>query len=200
MRNRLPFEKAARTASALARWVTSGTHYGTGVPVQWTIRQTYDARTMAPLGYDMNSGGGGYTRLRIDGLRVQGTRRTTSDAAEQVVDLTLDRSGFIASASDLVPVAVGLKRGSVMIAPVWGPAMTKAEDRIFSVLDEGPINVEGTEVRAWKVEERRRSDGRFMATWYLTTASPCMVYGEVPLPNGRTQRMSEVAIPMPPDR
>jgi hypothetical protein len=46
------------------------------------------------------------------------------------------------------------------------------------------------------VEERRQSDGKLLATWYLLDTSPYMVYGEVPLPNGQTQIMSEVAIPM----
>ena len=31
----------------------------------------------------------------------------------------------------------------------------------------------------------------------VTERSPYMVYGEVPLPNGRVQRMTEVAIPAP---
>ena len=35
-----------------------------------------------------------------------------------------------------------------------------------------------------------------VATWYLIDKSPYMVYGEVPLPNGQVQHMSEVAIPM----
>jgi uncharacterized protein (DUF305 family) len=113
------------------------------------------------------------------------------------VDLTLDRPGFVASASDLVPLAAGLKEGRVMTAPVWGPAMTRSELRVFTVLGRGPVNVEGTDVDAWKVEERRHADGRLLATWYLTERSPYMVYGEVPLPNGQVQRMSEVEIPLP---
>ena len=44
--------------------------------------------------------------------------------------MTVDRMGFIASASDLVPLAVGLKRGQVMVAPVWGPNMPAAEYRM----------------------------------------------------------------------
>ena len=37
---------------------------------------------------------------------------------------------------------------------------------------------------------------KLLATWYLLDTSPYMVYGEVPLPNGQVQKMSEVAIPM----
>jgi hypothetical protein len=118
------------------------------------------------------------------------------DTTVQQVDVTLDRGGFVASASDLVPLAVGLKEGRVMTAPVWGPNMTTAEMRIFSVIAKTPIKVEGTDVVAWKVEERRQADRQLMATWYLVESSPYMVYGEVPLPNGQTPRMSEVAIPM----
>ena len=83
-----------------------------------------------------------------------------------------------------------------MTAPVWGPAMTKSELRIFSVLGKTPVMVEGTQVTAWKVEERRHADAKLLATWYLTEASPYMVYGEVVLPNGQIQRMSEVEIPL----
>ena len=34
--------------------------------------------------------------------------------------------------------------------------------------------------------------GTLIANWYLLTDSPYMVYGEVPLPNGGVQRMTEV--------
>ncbi|HEX6049132.1 MAG TPA: hypothetical protein VFZ21_07685 [Gemmatimonadaceae bacterium] len=45
-----------------------------------------------------------------------------------------------------------------------------------------------------KVEERKR-DGSLQANWYLLRESPYMVYGEVPLPDGRIQRMTEVPYP-----
>ena len=167
-----------------------------GGTTTWEIHQTYDARTLAPLGYARSSSAGGYMRLRIDGTKVSGTKRNPGDSVEQKVDLTLDRPGFIASASDLVPLAVGLKEGAVMTAPMWGPNMTRSELRIFTVAGKGPVTVEGTSIVAWKVEERRHADRQLLATWYLTEESPYMVYGEVPLPDGRVQRMSEVAIPM----
>ena len=37
----------------------------------------------------------------------------------------------------------------------------------------------------------------FLATWWLLDKSPYMVYGEVPLPDGTIQRMTEVEIPTP---
>ena len=182
---------------AVHRWVTKGTQYPpNAAPVTWELRQTYDAVTLAPYGYLSERSNGARTQLTINGTRVRGTRKLASDTTVQQVDVTLDRGGFVASASDLVPLAVGFKEGRVMTAPVWGPAMTKAEMRIFSVIGKTPINVEGTEVVAWKVEERRQADRQLLATWYLLETSPYMVYGEVPLPNGQTQRMSEVAIPM----
>jgi hypothetical protein len=182
---------------AVHRWVTKGTQYPpNGNPVTWELRQTYDAVTLAPYGYLSERSNGARTQLTINGTRVRGTRRVAGDTTVQQVDVTLDRGGFVASASDLVPLAVGLKEGRVMTAPVWGPNMTTAEMRIFSVIAKTPIKVEGTDVVAWKVEERRQADRQLMATWYLVESSPYMVYGEVPLPNGQTQRMSEVAIPM----
>jgi hypothetical protein len=179
------------------RWVTKGTRRSPdGNSVTWEIRQTYDAVTLAPYGYAASSSAGTWSKLALDGVRVRGTRRMPNDTAVHQVDVTLDRPGFVASASDLVPLAAGLSAGKVMTAPVWSPNMTKAELRIFTVVGRGPVDVEGTKVDAWKVEERRHSNGQLLATWYLTESSPYMVYGEVPLPNGQVQRMSEVAIPM----
>jgi hypothetical protein len=178
------------------RWVTKGTQYPpSGPEVTWELRQTYDARTLAPLTYSQTSSTGRSQHLTITDRRVRGTRRVPGDTAAQQVDVTLDRPGFFAGASDLVPLAVGLKQGAVMTAPVWSPAMTKAEVRIFSVLGKATVDVEGTRIEAWKVEERRESDRVLLATWYLLDKSPYMVYGEVPLPNGQVQRMTEVEIP-----
>jgi hypothetical protein len=179
------------------RWVTRGTRTAPGGgTVTWELRQTYDAVTLAPYGYHARSSNGGYTQLTLHGPRVQGTKRVAGDTVVQPVDVTLDEPGFVASASDLVPTAVGLREGAIITAPFWSPAMTKAERRIFSVLGRVSVNVEGSDVTAWKVEERRYSDRQLLATWYLVDKSPYMVYGEVPLPNGQVQRMTEVAIPM----
>ena len=180
------------------RWVTKGMRYTpSGMPVTWELRQTYDAVTLAPYAYTAKSSNGGDTRLTIDGRRVRGTRRGPGDTTAQTVDLTLDRAGFIASASDLIPLAAGLRPGKVMIAPVWGPAMTASELRIFTVIGKAAVDVEGSRVNAWKVEERTHADGKLLATWYMTEKSPYMVYGEVVLPTGRVQRMTEVEIPSP---
>ena len=180
------------------RWVTKGTRVQpSGASITWELRQTYDARTLAPLGYLSTSSAGAHVSLTLDGRRVRGIRRTPADSIAKTVDLTLEKPGFIASASDLIPLAAGLKAGTVMTAPVWSPAMTNSELRIFTVLEEVPLTVEGSALRAWKVEERRHADRALMATWYLTKTSPYMVYGEVPLADGRIQRMTEVAISAP---
>lgn len=179
------------------RWVTKGTRNApTGGTMTWEIRQTYDAVTLAPYGYHSSSSLGGFVQLTLNGTKVRGTKRVPGDSTIQHVDVTLDQPGFVASASDLLPAAVGFKEGAVLVAPFWSPQMTKSEMRIFSVIGKTPIDVEGTNLEAWKVEERRQSDRQLLATWYLLDKSPYMVYGEVPLPNGQVQRMSEVAIPM----
>jgi len=181
------------------RWVTRGTRFpAPGDTIRWEIFQTYDAETLAPYGYASQSSTGASSRLVLSGRRVQGVRRLPGDSTVHPVDLVLDRAGFIASASDLVPLAVGLKIGRVIVAPVWGPALANSELRAFSILERIPVDVEGTRVEAWKVEERRYADRTLVATWYLTAASPYMVYGEVVLPDGRVQRMTEVAIPSRP--
>jgi len=179
----------------VARWVTIGRRRAPdGTESTWELRQTYDARTLAPYGYHSVQANGGYLRLTIDGTRVRGVRRASAGAPEEAVERTIDRPAFIASASDLVPLAAGLAEGAVMTAPVWGPAMPASEMRVFTVLGKAPVTVEGASVTAWKVEERVRDGGRLVATWWLTEASPYMVYAEVALPDGGVQRMSGVAL------
>jgi hypothetical protein len=157
--------------------------------------QTYDAVTMQPYGYVSMSTTGAYVQLAIDGRKVKGIRRTSGSSPVQELDLELDVPGWVIGASDLVPIAAGLKTGQVMVAPLWGPNMTKAEYRVFVVLGDTAMSIEGTRVTSRKVEERKRSDGSLAATWYLTLDEPYRWYGEVPLPNGGVQRMTEVPIP-----
>ncbi len=176
------------------RWVTLGQFDSTGTP-GFDLRQTFDRRTLAPLGYRLATRSGARVSLAMDGNRLRGTRKPPSAPEPQVVDQAIDRWGFIASASDLVPLAVGLRAGAVFVAPVWGPAMATAESRVFSVLGQEELTVEGTPWRAWKVEERRESDRRLMAVWYLVEEPPYMVAGEAYLPDGRVQKFTEVALP-----
>lgn len=175
------------------RWVTRGGKGG------YVLRQTYDHVTLAPLGHWVEGGNGGYSRLGFDGNRVRGKRKMSPDSAEATLDFEMQTRGFVASASDLVPLAVksALKPGAVMTAPLWGPQMTNAEMRIFTVVGKVPKNIEGKDWMPWKVEERRQSDRKLLAIWYLVEESPYMIGGEVFLPNGRVQHMTEVAIPMP---
>jgi hypothetical protein len=181
---------------AVHRWVTKGTQYRpNGDSLRWELRQTFDARTLAPLGYARTASNGASASLVIDGRRVRGTRRAAADAAVERVDVEVDRAGFVAAASDLVPLAVGLKDGVVLTAPVWSPPSARAEMRVFAVLGETDVDVEGSRVRAWRVEERRHPEGTLVATWYLVDEIPYMVYGEVPLPDGRVRRMTEVTVP-----
>ena len=181
------------------RWVTTGTQITpTGDSVRWELRQTYDARTLAPYGIVRTTSTGAISALRIDGKQVRGTRRTSADAAVEQIAYEIDQPGFVASASDLVPLAVGFKEGRVIVAPIWGPQMNSASEmRAFTVIGKVDVNVEGTTVNAWKVDEHRLRDKKLLATWYLLDKSPYMVYGEVPLPDGTIQRMTEVEVPMP---
>ena len=179
------------------RWVTTGTQVTpAGDTVRWELRQTYDAKTLATYGIMRTSSTGATSSLRIDGRQVRGTRRASASAAVEPVDYLIDQPGFVASASDLVPGAVRLDSGMVMLAPVWQPGTTTSELRAFTVLGRVDVDVEGTKVNAWKIEERRRTDRALLASWYMVDRSPYMVYGEVPLPDGSIQRMTEVEIPM----
>ena len=178
------------------RWVTRGEPGPTATGGhRWELLQTYNARTLAPMAYSNTSSSGAYMHLTIDGKQVRGVKRGPGgEAVEEPVHQTLDRLGFMASASDLVPMAVGLRAGSVMIAPVWGPNMPAAEDRIFTVLSQETVSVEGAEVVAWKVEERVADTGSLYATWWLTEESPYMVLAEVLQSNGQVRRITGVAL------
>lgn len=180
------------------RWVTTGTQYPlSGDTVKWELRQTYDLQTLQPYGIARTSSTGQMSSFRIDGRKVSGTRRVNASAPEEQIAYEIDQPGYVASASDLVPLAAGMKEGRVIIAPIWGPPMTAAEMRVFKVIGKVDVDVEGTMVNAWKVEERKQADAKLLATWYLLDKSPYMVYGEVPLPDGSVQRMTEVEVPMP---
>lgn len=178
----------------VARWVTLGQFDATGQP-GFDLRQTFDLVTLAPLGYRLRTRAGVDVSLAIDGNRMRGTRKLPNRDSTEQVDQVIPRMGFIASASDLVPLAAGLAPGKVIVAPVWGPNMATADTRIFNVIGKVPTMVEGTEWQAWKVEEIRESDRRLMAVWYLVEDSPYMVGGEVYLANGQVQKMTEVALP-----
>ncbi|HEX6064909.1 MAG TPA: hypothetical protein VFZ04_11850 [Longimicrobiales bacterium] len=179
-------------------WLTTGTQITpAGDTVRWELRQTYDAVTLQPYSIVRTASNGLESRLTIDGVRVHGTRRVNANAPVEQIDYTIDRPGFVASASDLVPAAVGFQEGRVISVPIWGPGMQKSEQRSFTIVGKVDIDVEGTMVNAWKVTEHREADNKLLATWYLLDKSPYMVYGEVPLPDGTVQRMTEVEVAMP---
>lgn len=180
----------------IMRWSSKSESLGPGDDT-WELRQTYHARTLEPLGYWLTTSTGVETRLAMEGNRIRGTRRQARGAALQAVDLTVDRRGFFAGASDLIPVAVGLGEGAVMAAPFWHPSMREPEIRVFTVLGEETVNVEGEPVLAWKVEEHRQATGELIATWWLTDSSPFMVLAEMTLPDGRLQRITGVDLGRP---
>lgn len=176
------------------RWVTLGQFDSAGTP-GFELRQTMDHVTLALLGYNLKTRNGVRVSLAIDGNRMYGTRKLPNNPDTVRVDQVVPRIGFIASASDLLPAAVGFKAGDVYIAPVWGPNMPAAESRIFSVIGQERVMVEGKEWEAWKVEERREADRTLLATWWLLAASPYMVAGESYLPNGQVQKFTEIELP-----
>ena len=179
------------------RWVTAGYQLAAnGDTVRWELRQTYDARTLAPYGIVRTTSAGASSALRIDGRHVTGTRRPRADAAPETVDFMLDRPGFVGSASDLVPGAAKMRAGLVVIAPIWSAtSATTSEVRSFTVVGKESVKVEDGSETAWRVDERRMSDGKLLATWFLTDTAPYMVAGEVPLPDGSIQRYTEISIP-----
>ena len=172
------------------RWVTLGTQpNGT----TWELRQTFDARTLAPMAYWFRASNGAEKVLAIDGTRVRGWIRTPTDTTRREVVWTLPRLGFMAHASDLVPPAVGLRAGAVMSMPVWSADSIPPVQHEFRVSHEETVSVEGVDVVAWRVEERAQATGELVATWWLIDRSPFMVLAEIPTPNG-IQRITGVAL------
>jgi len=159
------------------------------------LRQTYDAITLGPYALSRSVNGVPMMQLTVRGNRVTGVQRPSPTDSLRPIDLTLASAAFVASASDIVPVAAGMRPGAVFVAPVWGPGMPQVEQRVFTVRGKVKTDVEGTMLEAWAVDEFVRATRRLVATWYLLDESPYMVAGDVPLPDGRMQRMTEVAVP-----
>ena len=181
------------------RWVSRGVGLSPeGEGISWELHQTYDARTLAPLTYYRWSDDGRSMRLRIEGTRVRGEERIPGEPGPRTIDRTIDRPGFFAGASDLVPMAIDLRPGLVVTAPVWAPAMDVTQVRVFSVIGTERVRVEGEEVTGWKIEERVRGSERILSTWYVTDESPFMLLAEGELADGRRQRITGVALDGPP--
>ncbi len=174
------------------RWTTTSM---IGPQAGNVLSQTYDGVTMAPIAYLSRQKSGAYVQYRIEGSRVIGSRRGSADTVPRPIDLTVDRHGFFAGASDLVPLAVGMRPGLVIVAPVWNLAMAKADDRAFTIVGREPTLVEGRTVNAWKVDEHRVVDRSLVATWYLVDESPYMVAGEMYRADGGMSYASEIALP-----
>lgn len=192
-------EVADSRARPVHRWTTIGQRAAsTNQPPTWELYQTFDAKSIAPLGLRRTLAGGGSLQLAFGGPRIHGTQRA-GDGTETPVNIELSQAAFPASASDLVPMAVRLEEGMVMTAPVWQFGMPDAETRVFTVLGKRDVTVEGTTWNAWAVEERAVRNGglTFIGTWYIVEEPPYMVYAEVVGPGGVQQRMSEVLVENP---
>jgi hypothetical protein len=65
--------------------------------------------------------------------------------------------------------------------------------------EAAPAPSTGPSRRRGRVEGHgaRGADGALVATWYLTDSSPFMVLGDMPLPNGGTQRITGEALDHP---
>lgn len=170
------------------RWVTLGTQPSGAT---WELRQTYNARTLAPMTYAFRGSSGGQKVLFIQGTRVTGWTQAPNNGARNEIDWSLPRLGFMSNASDLVPPAVGMRAGSVISLPIWGVDSIAPVQHQFRVLDQVTVDVEGERILAWKIEERVEATGELEATWYMIDRSPYMVLAEIPTPNG-IQRITGV--------
>ena len=94
---------------------------------------------------------------------------------------------FAPMASDTIRIEVGAKE---LDGRVYAPHAARV--RVWVGPGEGTMRAEWTNVLT--VGD---SAGRHVHRWYLVDRSPYMVYGEVPLPDGTVQRMTEVELPSP---
>ncbi len=181
---------------AVHRWVTRGTQMPVNGPRStWEIHQTYDAITLQPYAYYRFGSDGSELRLQLHGLRVTGERKDANGVRTPYAPVELDRAGYVAGASDLVPMAMKMQPGMQIVAPMWGPSMQQTVQHIFTVIGEEDRNVEGKVWKAWRIEERKVGDSRLLATWWMVDESPYMVAGEVIQPNGVIRYMTEIALP-----
>lgn len=192
-RARVQVRLGAPDGPVVAEWINELTHGDSaGRPVhRWVTSGTQ----MPVNGPRSRFGSDGIeVQLKLEGRRVSGRRKgTTGDFAPYAVEL--DRVGYVAGASDLVPMAMKLRPGLQIVAPMWGPNMQQSASHIFSVIGEEDREVEGKVWKAWRIEERRLGEDRLLSTWWMVSASPYMVAGEVIQPNGMIRYMTEIAVP-----
>lgn len=164
---------------AVHRWHTVGTfRNAASATVRFELWQTFDARTLALYGYHLRSELGEETRLAVNGRRVRGTRRPDADSAVKVVDFTLPRAGYPAAAADLIPPAVTLREGLVIVMPVWTVPTQAVVEQTWVARRRTTVPFEGRPVPAWEFDVHSATGMREGTVWFIDEP-PYMVRWDV---------------------
>ena len=138
---------------AVHRWHTGGwSGPPGGARTRFDLWSTFDAKTLALLGWHMKSAAGFEARLAIDGRQVRGTTKPPSASEPQPVDFELSEAGFASGAADLIPYAVGLREGLTMTLPLWSPPGRAVQTQIWTVTGRESIAFDGRSVPSWVME------------------------------------------------
>ena len=171
-------------------------------PVQYELVQTYDARALTLVSYLLAYSNGDTTRLAIDGRRVRGVRSVPAPMRIvlaqrrrwmlQPVDQTLDRDGFDSGIVTLLSAAMAFRPGLVITIPIVTHSSGVSDVTVLAVIGREKVQVGGSRVDAWKVEQRRAGERTLSATWYLMDSPPYVAAGEVVVPGGQIMRLTRV--------
>lgn len=175
---------------AVHRWHTAG--WGRqpgGARGSYDLWSTFDARTLALLGWHLKTEKGFEVRLGADGRAVRGTRRTPADSTPVPIDTTLPRAGFAAGAADLIPYAVGLREGVVMTLPLWSPPGAGVKTEVWRVTRRTPVEFAGRRVPSWEMEHYRPEDGRLLGRIWFIDEPPYVARWDLFHEDGATDRM-----------
>lgn len=171
------------------RWYTTGWTRGSdGTTTRFDLWQTFDARTLALHTYRLRSGKGTDVRLTIEATRVRGSYRAHADSQPRNVDIMLRHAGFVAGAADLVPPAMGLREGLVIVMPVWNPPADSVETQIWTIDRRRQKEFEGRSLEAWEGAQHDADGKRIGSIWFVN-APPYMVRWDFVASDGGVVRL-----------
>ena len=175
---------------AVHRWLTSGwSGPPGGARNEFNLRSTFDARTLALLGWHMKTGSGFEGSLAVDGRRVRGAVKPPSADGPQQVDFELPDAGFAAGAADLIPYAVGLREGLTMTLPLWSPPGRKLETEVWTVTGIEQIAFDGRTVPSYVMEHFAPGDPKAKGRIWFVDEPPYVVQWDLFPEEGVVVRM-----------
>lgn len=175
---------------AVHRWYTRGWSGAPGGPRnRFDLWSTFDATTLALLGWHLKGGAGFEARLAVDGRSVRGTTRPPDAPAAQPVEFELPEAGFASGAADLIPYAVGLREGLTLTLPLWSPPGRKFETETWTVVARDSVAFDGRTVPSWVMEQHAAGATRAKGRIWFVDEPPYVVRWDVFGDDGAVVRM-----------